>query len=63
MTASMTDDEFVAHVKANGFDTDAEEQRLTNILMDRREKLHADPEFRASFIKLLDDAQQADTEK
>jgi hypothetical protein len=57
MTDSMTDDEFVRHIKVNGFDTDAEEQRLTNILIDRREQRLADPEFRAAMIKILDDAE------
>jgi hypothetical protein len=32
MTDSMTDDEFVAHIKANGFDTEADEERLTRIV-------------------------------
>jgi hypothetical protein len=32
MTDSMTDDEFVRHIKANGIDNDAEEERLTRIV-------------------------------
>jgi hypothetical protein len=35
MTDSMTDDEFVRHIKANGTDSDEELQRLTDILQDK----------------------------